>query len=148
MVSLLKLTELTILYLHPRGSATKATGIPIDVDEAARSATLELVDACKAPADFDRLQIVHFLPRRPSLTWLNSWLGGQSDRDATQRDKALTEQLNGLKDWLIECLRKPDTGCQDGEGRKMTRLRVIKLGPDDPYGESHLDSLTVGECEV
>ena len=34
-----------------------------------------------------------------------------------------------MKDWAMVCLRKPETGCREGETRKSTTLMVIKLPP-------------------
>ena len=86
-----RLTELIILYPHPHNTRTKATGILLDLGEATSSTMFELVGVCKALTGFDTLQIVRFLPRRPSPTWMDLWWGGQSESYATQRDEALTE---------------------------------------------------------
>lgn len=64
--------------------------------------------------------------------------------------------MKGVRDWAIECLKKPETECQEGEGRKTTTLRVIKLDPlltELSYGYPELPrfvlgSVNVGEYEV
>ena len=113
--------------------------------EATRTEMLGLVDTRKALAGFDTLQIVHYLPRDPPLSY-----GGCCPRvhvvSAERRNEEAKGEVNGLKDLVVDCFRKPKTGFQEGGGRKNTTLWVIELRM--AYGESHLDSLTVEECEV
>ena len=52
--------------------------------------------------------------------------------------KRSRDELGGLKDWAISCL-KSETGSQEGERRKRTtlsELRVIELSPDRPLLDS------------
>ena len=47
-------------------------------------------------------------------------------------EKRLEEHVKGLEEWAIECLKKGETGCLDGEARKMTTLRIIEFSYDHP----------------
>jgi len=38
--------------------------------------------------------------------------------------------MQGAKDWAINCLKEPETGRQEGEGKRKTMLRVIELSSD------------------
>ena len=103
-----------------------------------RSATPELVDACKALLDFDTIQIVHFLP-------------GTGDRleamgipSLEPSNQALREEVKGVREEAIDCLNRLETGGQRGERRK--KLRVIELNPD--YPRFHLGPVEVEEYEV
>ena len=116
-----RLTELTIVCPHPNDGPVAETGILPDPNESVRSAASELVIACKMLSDFDTLQIVHF-PHRGHH--------GARDRHGHSRElKQSRDEVKGLKDWVMNCL-KSETGRQEGEGRKKTTLRVIKLSPD------------------
>lgn len=118
-----RLTELTIVCPHPNDGPVAEMGILPDPTESVRSAVLELVIACKVLPDFDTLQIVHF-PHRGRHE--------ARDRNGNSREpKRSRDEVKGLKDWMINCL-KSETGRQEEEGRKKTTLRVIKLSPDRP----------------
>jgi len=65
--------------------------------------------------------------------------------------------MRGVKDWAIDCLKRPETGHREREGRKGTTLRVIELSsvPNGfpMYGNGgplrfHLGSVKVEVCEV
>ena len=106
----------------------------------ARSATLELVNACKALPDLDTIQIVHFLP-------------GTGDRleaigiySTEPSNRALREEVRSVRDSAIDCLNTPEMGRQKGGRRKKITLRVIELNPDHP--RPHLGTVEVEECEV
>jgi len=124
------------------------------VVETARSAILELVNACKTLPDFNTFQIVyvHFLVKHP----YPPIRGYERTRDGVpptmeQRRQALRDLMKGVKNVAIDCLKKPEIGCQQGEGRKRTTLRVIELGAYRPPGGPDLDCITVEkveECEV
>ena len=134
-----KLTELTIIYPHPYDA-------PVTV-ETARSATSELVDACKALPDFDTLQIVHLAVTKPSL---NRWCGltrcSKLRPYPEERKRELKGLMKDVKGWATDCLKKPRTGFQEGEARKTTTLRVIELSQDHPW--PHLGPVKVEEYEV
>lgn len=116
-----KLTELTVIYPHPDHSQTMGTGRLLDRAGGARSAISELVIACKALPDFDTLQIVY------SPGFSMGW-----------QEQALREEVDGIKDWTMECLRKSETGCRDGEGGTIT-LKVIDLSSERPRPRDPLD---------
>ena len=147
-----KLTELTIFYPRPSDTQVSEAGILIDPTKSARTATLELVSACKALPDFDTLQIVHF----PLVTPLPLCGCGRmrltnQGPSLKQRTKALRDEVKGVKDWAIDCLREPGVGCQEKVkevGRKKTVVRIIELRSDRPRPKYHLASVKVGEYEV
>ena len=55
----------------------------------------------------------------------------------------MRKQTKDLKEWAIDCLRKPLTGCLQGEGRRTT-LRIIKFSSRRPSRSS----VKVEEYEV
>ena len=140
-----KLTELTLIFRHPHDIPFTERGIQFDPDKSARSATLDLVNACKALPDFDTLQIVRFIPTAPSPDYADAWTMSLSPMRRWEWN--LRERLKGVRDLAIDCLRKQKNGCKEGEGRKTT-LRVIELIPYFSVSASHLDSVVVEEYEV
>jgi len=120
-----RLTELTVIYPHPGHSHTTGTGGPLDRVGSARSAILELTIACKALPYFDTLQIVYFPGF--SMGWLR---------------QSLREEVDGMKDLAMDCLRKPETGRQGREGETVT-LRVIDLSSERPRPRVPLDPVKV-----
>jgi len=65
--------------------------------------------------------------------------------------------MKGVKDWAIDCLKRPGMGHRKGGGRKETTLRVIELSsifdPLPRYRDSglpvfHLGSVKVEEYKV
>jgi len=142
------LTELTVLYPHPHGTRPTETEFLIDMVGTVHSAMSELINACKALPYFDTLQIVHFPFGTPSLRRVDKW--EEADNSSVERRKqALREQVNGVKDWAIVCL-KAKTGRQpeEGGGRKKTTLRVIELNLCGSNQKFCLGSAKVEECEV
>ena len=137
-----KLTELTVISPYPDGAQLTETGILLDPGGRARSVISELIVACKALPDFNTLQIVcyRFVPPR-----LACWCGwGECDRHRSSSepwDQVWGKQTKDLEAWVIDCLRKPTTGCRDGEGKKKTTLRAIKFSPGRR-------SIEVEECQV
>jgi len=119
-----------------------------------RFATLDLVDACKALPDFRTFQIVQlvqlvqFVPSTPSPSILGRWLKGHRKSPSILWNQLFKEQAGGLKGWAMANLKKAETRCLEGEGRKRTTLRVIELSANGSLEGSHLDSLTVEEYEV
>jgi len=105
-------------------------GIPLDTVRATRSALSKLVNKCKALPNFDTLQIVHFSLTKPPPINHPRRRGGQKSYPKQQKP-ALVDQVRGVKDWAIDCLKKPETGNQGGAGREKTAvmLRVIELIP-------------------
>jgi hypothetical protein len=119
-----KLTELTVVYPHPGESRLTETACLLNPVETARSAASGLAKACKSLPDFDLFQIVHFSLSSRCIRQLHP----------------LGENLGSVKDLVINCLK-------EGEGRKKTTVRVVRLA-GDPLPYSHLDSAKVEEYEV
>ena len=144
-----KLTELTIIYPRPYDAQSAETGTLLNSIESARSATLELADACKALPDFATLQIVHFPVVTPLPMCGCGWMRyGSLGPSMERRRQVLREEVKGLKDCAIECFKKPNAGSQDGVRRKKTTLRVIELSSDRPHSRFQLGPVTVEEYEV
>jgi len=129
------LTELTVLYPHPHPHQYRFEIPPVDPEDIAkgfppcpvekpRSAISELIDACKALPDFGTLQIVHLaLDKPPPRCWCGRTGCGRLGPYTEERKWELREEMEGMKDWAIECLKRPKTG----EGRKeMTLMEQIK----------------------
>ena len=149
-----KLTELTIFYPRPSDAKISEGGIPIHPAESARTATLELVNACRALPDFDTLQIVHF-PLVAPLPLCGCGRARLANQGASmkQRKKALMDEVNGIKDLAVDCLREPEAGCQEGEKekeveRRKTVVRIVELCSDRPRPKYHLASVEVEYFEV
>lgn len=47
-----------------------------------------------------------------------------------QWEQSLREQAKGMKDFTIDRLKRPKTGCQEGERRERTTVRVVRLSSD------------------
>ena len=165
MVACPKLTELTVLCphpyprLHPHDTPGRDIEYLLETIEAARSAILELVNACKTLPDFDTFQIVHFsitTPPPTRLCW--PWQCGGLGSYTEEQKQVLRELIQTVKDVAIDCLKELETGCQQGEGRTKTTLRIIELNSvltDTPrrlsHGASpifHLSSVKVEEYGV
>jgi hypothetical protein len=131
-----KLTELTIICPHPDTPVAAETEY-LGPAGSVRSATSELVNACKALPDFDTLQIAHVC----GLTFCAT---GPSVR---QGRRELKEHVGCAKDSAISCLRELETGCQEREGRRKITVRAIELVAGSTY-PAFLDSVRVGEYEV
>ena len=118
-----KLTELSIVYPYlSGGDVDLKTETSYHLVEKVHSATLELAKACKTLPDFDTFQIVHFdLPRFDEI----SEYGRTYDPAILFHD--LRDGLGTGKDLVISCLKEPETGRREGEGKKKTTVRVIEL---------------------
>lgn len=126
-----RLTELTLIYPYPGDPLVSETlGVPLDVVETTQSATSELVDACKSLPEFNTIQIVHYLGElpHPPVTPEYGEMEDDSQPSADKWRQASRDWVNDVKDLAIDCLKKREMGCREGEGRKRTTLRVIKLG--------------------
>ena len=144
-----RLTELTVIYPHPDTTLPPAeTGGPFDRAGSARSAISELVIACKALPDFDTLQIVYFPSVKPLMMCgcYRMRYGILWSEERRKRVLLLREEVECMKDWAMDCLRKPEAGCRDGEARKNTTLRVTELSPAS--SSVHLGSVRVKEYKV
>ena len=99
--------------------------------------------ACKGLPDFETLQIVHIPSPTPSLV-CNCKTGKRGCHKPSREQLDQTrEEVRSLKKWTIECL-KSEVGYREGERRKRTTIRVIRLGPDRPFP----GSVEVEEYEV
>jgi hypothetical protein len=128
-----KLTELTIICPHA-GTVEDTETEYLGPAGSVRSATSELVNACKALPDFDTLQIVYGCQ---PMYW-------ELYHSEIPRRQTLREHAGYAKDSAINCLREPETGCRERGGRKKITVRVIELvmGNHDPT------SVRVEVCEV
>jgi len=135
-----KLTELTIIYPHPDDAKSTETGDRLDMAGTARFVALELVNACKTLQDFNTIQIVHF------LHGTGDRLKVIGIRSTEPLNGALREEVRNVKEEVIDCLNKPETGYRERERRNKITLRVIELNPDHP--RLHLGPVEVEECEV
>jgi hypothetical protein len=133
-----KLTELTAICPHPDTAEATETGYLLDPVGSVRSATSELVNACIALPDFDTLQIVHGC----------GLMYGAAGLSVIQRRRELREHVGCAKDSAINCLKEPETGCREREGRKKITVRVIELVMGSTFPAFHLDSVRVEEYEV
>ena len=149
MAALPRLTELTVIYPDPDNNTLVARAdVPLDTVEAARSATLELVDACKALPDFDTLQIVYRLCVLVGLSDGGDIPSSQLERVAMEhRNRVLRERVDTVKGWAIERLKRVKPGCQGGDGRKKTTLRIIELNPRRPLAGRDADPAKVEKVE-
>ena len=131
-----KLTELTIVFHHQYDTETVTL---IDPVGGAHSAMSELVVACKALPDFDTLQVVRVTITPGGLACWCGWGGcGSRMNSSEQQEQILREQTEGMKDWAMNCLKKPETGWREGEEkeRKRTTLKVFMFGPGRPCHSS------------
>ena len=134
--------------MHPHPHDTVEAGNLLDTVGTVHSAMLELVNACRVLPDFDTLQIVHVLLGESVL------ICGSIRITLTltdQRERALREQMEGVRDLALDSLRKVKAGCWEGKEKVM--LRVIELSPHFPLvgprlGAAHLGSVKVEGFEV
>ena len=63
-----------------------------------------------------------------------------------QQEEILRKQTEDMKDWAMDCLKKPEAGWWEGEEneRKRITLRVFMFGPGRPCHSSG----KVGEYEI
>ena len=118
-----KLTELSIVYPYPYdGDVDLGMETSARLVRNVRSAMLELANACKALPDFDTFQIVHF-----SLPVVDEISEYERTHDPAPLFYNLRSGLGTGKDLVINCLKEPETGRREGEGKKKTTVRVIEL---------------------
>ena len=121
------------------------TGTLVDTITTVHSATLELINACRALPDFDTLQIVHFRLGEP--LWISGDVRASLSPMAKQQ-QALMEQVKGVKDLAIDSLKQAKVGYQEGGGRKGVMVRVIELSLYLPLDGYHLSSVKAEEFGV
>ena len=44
-----------------------------------------------------------------------------------QREQSSGKQMKGMKDFVIDCLKTSQLGRREGEGRKRTTVRAVRL---------------------
>ena len=137
MVACPRLTELTVTLPYLPGVQRVEMKILVDPSGRARSAISELAVACKVLPDFDTFQIV-YSPLVPSpLLCHCGWGGcGSHMNPLEQQEQTLRTWTKDLDDWAIDCLKKPETGCREGEERKGITLRVFRFIPGHPCHSS------------
>jgi hypothetical protein len=135
-----KLIELTIIFPRPDTVEDLEKGLFLDPIGTARSATSELVNACKVLPDFDTLQIVH----GRGLDY-----GGEELRVNRLRLEYM-KHVDGARDVAIGCLREPETGRREGEERRKTTVQVIELvaSPSQNFYVDYMESVRVEVYEV
>ena len=137
MVACPRLTELTVTLPYLPGAHRAETRILFDPSGRARSAIAELVVGCKGLPDFDTFQIVYSPLVSPCLLCHCGWGGCGSRMDPSeQQEQILRTQTKYLEDCAIDCLKKPGTGCREGEERKGITLRVFRFIPGHPCHSS------------
>ena len=103
-----------------RGAAvTRVLSRPPDIP---RSPISELVKACKALPDFSTLQITYLTLPDHLPCWCK-WRGLGVTGSCTEAwDRMLREEVDGVRDLAVACLRVVRMGRQQGEGRKQPAL--------------------------
>ena len=130
-----RLTELSVISPYPQTHCQETdTGVSLDSDGRAHSGMFKLTAACKTLQDFNTLQIVHPIVRRPGWVFNCDWGGGRCEwlsHSCLSREKweeLLEKYVGDLREWAIECLEKAKTGCLEGEERKRITLRTVEFG--------------------
>ena len=139
MVACPRLTELTVSFRYMYYSKHAKTGTLIDPIGGARSAMSELVVACKALPDFNTLQIVRENAVPTPLICRCEWGGcGSRVGSSEEREEISRKQTEDMKNWTMDCLKKPEVGFQEGEERERKRimLRVFMFCPGRPCHSS------------
>ena len=65
-----------------------------------------------------------------------------------QREQSLGEQAKGPEDFVIDCLKTSQLGRGEGEGRKRTTVRVVRLSSALPRPNYYPGSVEVEEYGV
>ena len=112
----------------------------------------ELVFACESLPDFDTIQILPW-----NLTCMTGPLPARRREKCScsvlcvRRWKlSLKEQAKGMKDFVIDCLKRSKAGCQEGERREGTTVWVVNLAFSSAYSPLNYpsSSVKVEECKV
>jgi len=128
-------------------------GTLLGTTRTARSALLELMNACDALPNFGTFQIVHLSLTTPPPMRKYQWYRGLGPY-TEQEEQVLREQIQDMKDRAINRFTRPEAGCQEGGGREKAALRFIELNPalaDTNVGIPpvfHLGSMKVEEYGV
>ena len=120
-----RLTELTVAFRYKYYGEDTKTGTLVDPIGGTHSAMSELVVACKALPDFNTLQIVREIIPPVSLVCRCEWGGcGSRIGSSQEQEEILRKQTEDIKDWTMNCLKKPETGFQEGEERERKRITL------------------------
>ena len=122
------LTELTVLS-NPYDTRTTETGVLHDPAGMALSVISELVVACEALPDFNTLQILHVPALAPSPYWYGLRISDNNKLHEELWEQSRMEQARGMKDFAIDCLKTLKSRRHEGEGRKRTVVRMVRVGP-------------------
>ena len=90
---------------------------------------LKLVAACKSLQDFNTLQIVR-LPFSPPyrVCYCDGPCGYFHPGFPEERwERLLAEDMKDLGEWAVDCLKRPEMGYSEGEGRKRITLRIVEF---------------------
>lgn len=137
MTALPRLTELTLVFPFPDPNLVPNTGVPSDTIGAIRSTILGLIGACKTLPDFDTLQIAYFHGEDfCDVAYGYLPMGDEISPSMYQLQRTLMDRVNAVKELAVDCLKRQERGCHEGEGRKKTTLRVIELGNYLPPGSN------------
>ena len=146
-----RLTELTI-FPYPNITIITGREIMHDPTGKALSALSELVFACEALPDFDTIQILCF-----PTTMISSKIPPCEQEKCScsmlcrgKLELSLKEEAKGMKDFVIDCLKRSKAGCQEGERREGTTVWVVNLAFSSAYSPLNYpsSSVKVEECKV
>ena len=155
------LTELTVIHPIPGNIHKAEHGFFYDTAEPARTAILEIVNACEALADLHTLQIVYsFEASEQSRRTLSSHMGNDEWDVWDDLKEIFLGEVGVVKDVAIGALRQLE--CQEGEKeprgrRKKVALKIIEfewelyedIGLGFGWPEAMiLGSVKVEECET
>ena len=143
-----RLTELTVSP-NPYDARVTETGILHALAERALSAISELVVECETLPDFDTLQIL-YVPAPPPhpVCWCGWQKCGNHTLHVEQWEQSLRKQAKGLKDFAIDCLKTSQIRRHEGEGRKRTTVKVVRLSSALPCPNYYPGSVEVEVYEV
>ena len=135
-----KLTELTIVCIHPAQSNRLEPGFLAEPIRAVHPAMLELVRACRVLPNFDTFQIVYFPNFVPlqATSYRHGDVRVPMNTELPKQQRTARKEAKGVGDLLMECLKLAEM--------KAT-LRFIELESElsEPL---YLDAVKVEEYEM
>ena len=123
-----RLTELTV-WSNPYDTRTTETGVLHDPAGIALSVISELIVACEALPDFDTFQILHVPAFPPSAYWYGLRISDKNKLYGELWEQSRMEQARVMRDFAIDCLKTLKSRRHEGEGRKRTVVRMVRVGP-------------------
>ena len=135
-----KLTELTIICLHPARSNHSECGFLAKPIKAAHPAMLGLVGACRVLPNFNTFQIVYFPSAGPLqvTSWGRTEVQFPMSIELPKQQRRVRKEAKYVRDLLMDCLKQT--------GMKAT-LKFVELGSGF-FGPFPLDSAKVEVYEV